>query len=229
MLETLPEVLVGAVLDFVPRRSLVEFALCSHSSNQTVVEYGVNRLAKSELGKSFIRRHIEGTTAERGNFSPAYLLFCVVAAPENGAYFCMKEIRGSFNKTMQSIYPDDLYQRGFHVVWGRILFVIDGIAVYESVEGCTIGRWRFVVCRCPLPQLIQSFTANTVQAWTSGGRVYRQAVVENLWERGWTMYDHVERDLPLDESSDEEEDDEAAGDGEDDMSDGPLLVGSLRE
>lgn len=180
------------ILDFLPRRSLADFSECSKTANQFVASYARKQLDKSELGKSLIKRHLDGTSAERGMFSPAFFLHCVDAAPQIGSYFMQQDfqIRAGFDAMMQSMYPNDINIRSYFVQSGRVMFMIDGIVVHQAIEGYSHAPNRFAVCRCPLPTLIRSLETDSVKAWKSGGSVRWQNDLERMWEEGSSMYDY---------------------------------------
>lgn len=184
------------------------------------------------IWESHLLRDMEGTSAERGTFSPAFLLLCADAAPEIGSYFDQKsfiEIRDDFDAMMRTMYPNDLYQDQTHVSWGRIMFVIDGIVVYQALEGDGVAQWRFRVCRCPLPVLLRSMEPQSVQVWISGcGQVRYQDRMEHCWRQGWSMYDwhvleqhniHIEDSDEDDNEATEEDDDEDSDEGSDEDDD----------
>lgn len=144
------------VLGYLPPQSLAaDFSECSQECNKFVADYSRSQLAKTELGKSLIKRHLEGSSLDRGVFSPAFLLHCVDAAPKIGAYFSSKYLHVSreYNTMMRSMYPNDIYHENSYLPWAKVMFVIDGIVVAQAIEGDRVGRFRFHVCRCPLPAL----------------------------------------------------------------------------
>lgn len=105
--------LTHSVLDLLPRRALADFSQCSQELKTVVSDYAKAQLEKTDLGKSLIKRHMEGTSVERGSFSPAFLLYCMDAAPEIGSYVeqeSFREIQGAFDAMMHDMYPNDVYQ-----------------------------------------------------------------------------------------------------------------------
>ena len=90
------------------------------------------------------------------------------------------------------------------------MFTIDGIVVYQALEGDRVGHDRFRVCRCPLPALLGSMQPHSVKAWKSRARAPRQTVMEDCWRLGWSMYDWIilqQHDIRI-ELSDEDSDEE---------------------
>ena len=72
-----PSELTNSVLDCLPRCALADFSQCSKELNKVVEDYAKAHLEKTDLGKSLIKRHMDGTSRERENlfsglFAPLY-------------------------------------------------------------------------------------------------------------------------------------------------------------
>jgi hypothetical protein len=84
---------------------------------------------------------------------------------------------------MHDMYPNDEYQDHSYAAWGRVMFTIDGIVVYQALEGDRVGQHRFRVCRCPLQSLLASMQPHSVKPWKSRARAPRQTVMRIVG--GW--------------------------------------------
>ena len=116
------------------------------------------------------------------------------------------------------MYPNDLYQEKSYVGCGRVMFVIDGIVVYQALESDSVRQTRFRVCRCPLPTLLWSMKPWSVEVWISGvvQVPWIQVNMEACWRQGWSMYDHDDDDDSSVNDDDSSVDDDVSSDDDDD-------------
>jgi len=131
-----------------------------------------NRLQETDLGQSLLKRH-------RGELPLSKLLFCMDHAPGVGRYINTPNTIGA--QHFLAWTNGDLYSASdMGMTWCRVLFVIDGIVVFERLLK-HFEFTRFPVVRLPLPYLLDVVTLESF----SSARLSRQDEMEECWQRGW--------------------------------------------
>ena len=136
------------------------------------------RLKETELGRSLLHRHGDELPLSK-------LVFCVDHQLSPGTYLEMRDHMRQYLKELP--LTADLYQPGdIAMCWARVLFVIDGVAVFERVN-IHVYFSRFPVARLHLPQLLDVCGTDPFLL----ERIPRQDEMEFCWEQGMEEYFQV--------------------------------------
>ena len=133
------------------------------------------RVASQELGRILVGRH------QDENVSILKLAYCVEFAPKAGAFLDLQNFP-PIHHPCYAVAKDDVY--GAHCMggWCRVLFVVDGFAVLEHVEGY-MGFSRFPVVRFSLPHLLDCLERSS---FSQPPRFPED--MQQCWDEGMYMY-----------------------------------------
>jgi len=158
----------------------------SHKFRDHANESSKAQLEASGLGKTLLKRHRRGLIGpvRESEFPLPYLAMCVETCPIAGHNISVDHniINGLDHLSIGDVYPISEVSG-----WCKVLFEVDGVVIYESIE-CHYQHTRFAVARLSIPTLFGVLSAKSRRAWLRKEPLKRNDEVEQCWEEGYEMY-----------------------------------------